>query len=524
MDAIRNVLFIMCDQLRADHLACYGHPRMRTPNLDALAARGARFDRAYVQGSVCGASRMSTYTGRYVSSHGVIWNFVPLPVSHKTLGDHLRPHGVRCAVVGKTHVEPDHEGARRLGIDPRGGAGLLAMEGGFEPYARDDGLWPPGFKVTGNRYCDWLRERGYAGDNPWHDYANSARGAAGEVLSGWQMRWASRPAAIEERHSETPYTTDRALDFMREAAGQPWVLHLSYIKPHWPYVAPAPFHARYGPDDILPAVRAEAERTGAHPVMAGFQRDLPGRSFSRDEVRRAVIPVYMGLVEQIDQHLGRLFDFMAAHGLDRDTLVIFTSDHGDYLGDHWLGEKELFHEPIVRVPLIVADPRPQADATRGAAVDALVEAIDLAPTILDSMGLPQPAEWLEGSSLLPLLHGRTREGKPFVVSENSYAFRDEVRLPLRQPVERCHMTMLRTARWKLVHFEDLPPQLFDLQEDPGELADLGRSPGHAAVRDELRGLLFDWLRARRRSPTIAPGAIEQWNRREREAGILIGAW
>jgi len=140
------------------------------------------------------------------------------------------------------------------------------------------------------------------------------------------------------------------------------------------------------------------------------------------------------------------------------------------------------------------------------------------------MGLPQPAEWLEGSSLLPLLHGRTREGKPFVVSENSYAFRDEVRLPLRQPVERCHMTMLRTARWKLVHFEDLPPQLFDLQEDPGELADLGRSPGHAAVRDELRGLLFDWLRARRRSPTIAPGAIEQWNRREREAGILIGAW
>lgn len=141
---IRHVLFIMCDQLRADYLSCYGHPRLHTPHIDGLAERGVRFERAYVQGAVCGASRMSTYTGRYVSSHGAMWNFVPLSVGQKTLGEHVRPHGIRCALVGKTHVEADQEGARRLGMDVSQGAGLLAMEGGFEPYARDDGIWQIG--------------------------------------------------------------------------------------------------------------------------------------------------------------------------------------------------------------------------------------------------------------------------------------------------------------------------------------------------------------------------------------------
>lgn len=522
---IRHVLFIMADQLRADYLSCYGHAKLRTPHIDALARRGMRFTKAYVQGSVCGASRMSTYTGRYVSSHGAIWNFVPLSVGQRTLGDHLRPHGVRCAVVGKTHVEADGEGAKRLGLDTGHGEGLLAMEGGFEPYARDDGVWPPGFKVSGNAYCDWLRERGYTGDNPWHDYANSGRGDRGEVLSGWQMRWADKPAAIREEHSETPYTTDRAIDFMREAGDQPWVLHLSYIKPHWPYVAPAPYHAMYSASDVQAAQRSERERIDPHPVVAGFQRYTPSRSFSRDEVRETVIPVYMGLVKQLDDHLGRLFDHLRDSGLERDTLVVFTSDHGDYLGDHWLGEKELFHDPIVRVPLIVADPRAQADGTRGTICKELVEAIDLLPTMLDGLGLPLPHEWLEGQTLQPLLHGAAgARGKDMVVCENTFAFRDDVRLPTGRPVEGCQMTMLRTARWKYIHYEGLAPQLFDLDADPWELVDLGRDPAYADVREEMLGRMFDWLRQRRCSPTITREAIESWNRRELAAGIDIGVW
>lgn len=522
---LRNVLFIMADQLRWDYLACSGHPTIRTPYIDALAARGVRFTNAFVQGPVCGASRMSTYTGRYVTSHGSAWNFVPLSVSQKTLGDHLRPLGVRCAVVGKTHVEADMEGAARLGIDTESDAGRLAMHGGFEPYERDDGIWPPGFKVEGNRYCDYLRRQGYGGDNPWHDYANSSLGADGALHSGWNLRWAREPARVAEEHSETPYMTRRAMDFITEQGDKPWVLHLSYIKPHWPYVAPDPYHAMYGARDVLPAQRTPQEKADPHPVYRGFMNYTPSTTFSRDEVRETVVPTYMGLISQIDDQVGRLMHFLKETGRDQDTLIVFTSDHGDYLGDHWLGEKELFHDVIVKVPMIVVDPRREADVSRGKACDAIVESIDLAPTFLAALGHPWPREWLEGDSLEPLLHGRPGQWrKDMAVAENTFAFRDSVRLPIGAPVDRCNMTMVRTREWKYVHVDGLRPMLFDLVGDPQELQDLGASAAHADVRERMQRRLLDWLFCRRRITGISAAGIETWNTRELKAGIDIGVW
>ncbi len=522
---MKNVLFIMADQLRWDYLACYGHPTIHTPNLDALAARGMRFTHAFVQGSVCGASRMSTYTGRYVTSHGAIWNFVPLPLGHKGIGDHLRPHGVRCAVVGKTHVEPDLDGARRLGVDPESAEGQLALQAGFEPYERDDGLLPNGFPNADNRYCAYLREHGCQSANPWHDFANSSIGPDGQLHSGWRMRYAREPARIDARHSETPYMTRRAMEFIEQQGERPWVLHLSYIKPHWPYVAPAPYHAMYGASDVVAARRSEAERVNPHPVLRGFMDYGPSRSFSVDAVRECVIPTYMGLITQIDDAVGELLEFLRRSGRDRDTMIVFTSDHGDYLGDHWLGEKEMFHDTVVKVPLIVVDPSPQADVTRGSSCDALVEAIDLAPTFLQALGLPVASEWIEGRSLLNLLRGAPGvAGKEFVVCENSFAFRDCVREPLGLPVEKCHTTMLRTRRWKYVHFASLRPMLFDLECDPDEFVDLGASPEHGSVRGELRAKLLDWLYARRRTTTMSPRAMAQWTQREVKAGFDIGVW
>jgi arylsulfatase A-like enzyme len=522
---LRNVLFIMADQLRWDYLSCAGHPTLRTPNLDALAARGVRFANAFVQGPVCGASRMSTYTGRYVTSHGSAWNFVPLSVAQKTLGDHLQPHGVRCAVVGKTHVEADEDGAARLGLDITQDPGRRVMEGGFEPYERDDGILPPGFKAEGNHYCDYLRAQGYGGDNPWHDHANSSLGADGELHSGWNLRWAREPARVEERHSETPYMTRRAMDFITEQGEQPWVLHLSYIKPHWPYVAPAPYHALYGPEDIVPVQRDAGERADPHPVYRGFMDYTPSRTFSQDGVRETVIPTYMGLIGQVDDQIGQLMQFLKDSGRDQDTLIVFTSDHGDYLGDHWLGEKELFHDAIVKVPLIVVDPRASADVTRGSVCDEIVEAIDLAPTFLDCLGLPQPQEWLEGQSLRTLLHGEAGAWlKDQAVCENTFAFRDCVRLPIGAPVDRCNMTMVRTHEWKYVHVDGLRPLLFDLVNDPQEFNDLGASPAHAAIREQMQRRLLDWLFRRRRTTGISPDGIETWNVRELKAGIDIGVW
>ena len=196
----KNILFIMCDQLRWDYLSCYGHPRLATPHIDALAAKGVRFTRAYVQSPVCGASRMSFYTGRYVQSHGASWNGVPLKVGEMTLGDYLRPLGLQTVLVGKTHMRADQEGMERLGIDPGSIIGVRVAECGFDPYERDDGLHgigPDGrYDPQVPRYNRYLNDKGYAGDNPWHDWANAAQGEGNKLASGWAMRHARKPARV----------------------------------------------------------------------------------------------------------------------------------------------------------------------------------------------------------------------------------------------------------------------------------------------------------------------------------------
>lgn len=197
----KNVLFIMCDQLRADYLSCYGHPHLHTPNIDA---RGVRFSRAYVQSTVCGPSLMCTYTGRYMRSHGSTQNGVPLKVGEMTLGDHLRPLGVRTTLVGKTHMVADAEGMARLGIDPGSVIGVHLSECGFEPFERDDGLHPDGPYSPDPAYDAYLRAQGFAGDNPWEHWANSGEAPDGSLQNGWLWSHADKPARLPDAHSETP--------------------------------------------------------------------------------------------------------------------------------------------------------------------------------------------------------------------------------------------------------------------------------------------------------------------------------
>ena len=519
-----NILFVMADQLRADYLGCAGHATLRTPSIDGLARRGIRFERAFVQSPVCGGSRMSFYTGRYNATHGASYNNIPLRIDEKTVGDYLRPLGYRVALVGKTHFKPDDDAMRRLGIDPGTGPGLLASQCGFEAYEWDDGLHPDISADPDLPYNRWLRQKGYPGDNPWHGWANSVQAEDGTILSGWSMRHAGLPARVREEHSETAYMTDRALDFVDEAGDAPWCLHLSYIKPHWPYVAPAPYHAMYGPADILPANRSERERIDPHPVMAAFMAHEESVNFARDEVRQTVIPTYMGLITQFDAHLGRVLAHLERRGIAERTIVIVTSDHGDYLGDHWLGEKDLFHEEATRIPLVVVDPRPEADGTRGTVQASLTEAIDLLPTFVDwAGGEPQPHR-LEGRSLRPLLAGAVPgDWRDAVFCDSDFSLR-HARRTLGLAPHRARGYMVRTERWKYVFFEDLPPQLFDLEADPGELDDLGRAPGHEAVRETLERRLFAWFRARRMRVTISDDEVERRTGSAKARGYRFGEW
>lgn len=527
-----NILWIMCDQLRFDYLGCYGHPHLSTPNIDALAARGVRFCNAYVQSTVCGPSRMSAYTGRYMRSHGSTWNGVPLRVGEPTLGDHLREAGMRCVLVGKTHMAADTEGMERLGIDPDSIIGVRASECGFEPYERDDGLHPGGAYGTDPAYNAYLRDKGYAGDNPWQDWANAAEGD-GAPLNGWLWKHADKAARVREEDSETPYMTRLAMDFIDEAtrAGQPWCAHLSYIKPHWPYIAPAPYHDMYGPEHVLPPVRAPHERDNPHPIYRAFLEERHAVNMSREGVRETVIPAYMGLIRQIDDQLGLLFSFLAERGLDRNTVIVFSSDHGDYLGDHWLGEKYLFHDPSVKIPLIIADPSPASDATRGTVSDALVEMIDLAPTFLDLAGGAPKPHVLEGHSLLPLLHGTDAgELRSCVFSEYDFAA-DAVRPKLGTSVQDSRMTMVFDGRYKLVDCRHLPPILFDLREDPQELTDLGQSQAHGAIRARLLDAVRQWYHDCRNRITMPDAAFAEDDALllaggdpTLRSGVTIGYW
>jgi arylsulfatase A-like enzyme len=508
----------MFDQLRWDYLSCYGHPHLQTPNIDRLAAKGVRFDRAYIQSPICGSSRMSTYTGRYVHSHGASWNGIPLKVGEMTMGDHLRKAGMECWLVGKTHMRADAEGMARLGLEPDSLIGARVAECGFDVFERDDGMLPEGpdgyYDPDGAKeYNKYLTAKGYESDNPWHDFANSGLDADGNVLSGWFLKHSTEAANIAEEDSETPYLTGRGIEFMDTHDG-PWCCHLSFIKPHWPYIVPEPYASMYGPDDVLPVNRSKAERDNAHPVLRAFMDTKIGQTFSRQEVREAVIPAYMGLIKQADDQMGRLFDWMEKTGRMEDTMIVLTSDHGDFLGDHWMGEKTFFH-----------DASTAADATRGTVCDALVESIDLAPTFLDVAGGADASHILEGHSLLPILQGTQAETpRDVVICEYDYSA-SPLAEKLNASVRDAVMFMVADRKWKLIHCEGgHRPLLFDLENDPQELTDLGDSADNADIIAQMYEHLFTWTRRQSQRTTRSEAQLIEMRTKSRGRGVVVGIY
>lgn len=521
----------MFDQLRFDYLSCTGHPHLETPNIDRLAARSLRFSRCYVQSPVCGASRMSFYTGRYVSSHGAAWNNVPLKVGEVTLGDHLREGGMDAVLIGKTHMKVDARGMARLGLTPDSVIGARVAECGFDAFVRDDGLWGEGpdgaYDQKPSPYKAYLKSRGYDGENPWHDYANAGVDGDGNIASGWLYENAALPANIREEDSETPWLTREAIRFMEGRQSRPetpWLCHLSYIKPHWPYIVPSPYHDMYGPEHFLPCIRHEDELRDPNPVYAAFAGNVIGQAFRKETVRTNVLGAYMGLIKQIDDQMGVLFTYLEQSGLMDSTMIVITSDHGDYMGDHWLGEKDLFHEPSVKVPLIIYDPSSKADRTRGKVSDALVESIDLAPTFMDFVGLSPRDEMLEGRSLMPLLYGQIPDQwREFVVSEYDFSASAMADVLNLSP-EDARLFMVADEKWKFVHAEGgLPPMLFDLENDPDELRDLGRNPAYEKVIRSFANKLFEWARRPAQRTTMSKAELVARRERGDHTGIILGS-
>ena len=522
-----NILFIMCDQLRADYLSCYGHPHIRTDNIDKLASLGVRFSRAYCQAPLCGPSRASFYTGRYMSSHGVMGNGDPLKIGELTLGDYLRQIGMAAVVVGKSEGYPNRKALEIFNIDLHSEEGRCQSNNGFYPFEAYSGLYPDSMLPDALGYVEYLRNNQLNGNNPWERWVNSAINSAGERVSGWQMRNAGLAACVPEEHSETAFITKRAIDFLDSVDdADSWCMHLSYIKPHWPYLAPDPYHNLYNVRHVLPAIRHDGERKDPHPVYNAFMLENYSQNFSKEEVRSKVIPTYMGLIHQVDDYIGEVIGCLERKDWLKDTIIVFTSDHGDYLGDHWLGEKDLFHNASARIPLIIYDPSEEANDSRGKIVEDLVQAIDVCPTLLEAVGADPAIERLEGRSLLPLIRneGDSLASREAVISEINFSSRGP-RLRLRLNPYDCRAYMVQTNEWKFIFYRNFPPQLFDLKNDPNEFFDLGADPRYDKVRQKFHNYLFDWmgsLKTRTEVPFFdtydsTPALTEEF-------GIMIGHW
>lgn len=518
----------MYDQLRHDYLSCGGHPHLQTPHFDRIASLGVRFSRCYVQSPVCGSSRMSFYTGRYVSSHGAAWNNYPLKVGELTLGDHLRDCGMDAWLVGKTHMKVDEKGLSRLGISAESVIGARVAECGFDIHVRDDGLWGSGpegaYDPKPSPYNAYLKDKQYPGDNPWHDYANAGVEDDMQIASGWLLKHTDKPANIREEDSETPWLTRCGIEFIQKQSDTPWLCHLSFIKPHWPYIVPKPYHDMYSTDDLIPVVRSESEKENAHPVYQSYFENAIAKAICAPGIREKVIPAYMGLVKQCDDQLGELLAFLESSGRMKDTMIVLTSDHGDYLGDHWLGEKDLFHECSVKVPLIIYDPSADADASRGTVCDELVESIDLTATFIEVAGGEVPGHIVEGKSLLPFLHNKAdlTQWREFAVSEFDYSSTAQA-VKLGVTPRDARLFMIADKRWKFMHAEGgFRPMLFDLQTDPNELNDLGESQDHRDVINKMYDRLARWARRPSQRTTISDADINNKRGKSRRKGVLLG--
>lgn len=438
-----NILWYCTDQQRFDTIGALGNPYVRTPVVDQLVREGVAFTHAYCQSPICTPSRSSFMTGMYPSRlHNTRNGNETFPDSPPVITKLMADSGYRCGMIGKFHLQSS--GHR---TEPRIDDGFSYWK--FSHAPRDD--WQ-----EGHHYAEWVRERG--GD------LDALRESEDRV-----------PAELHQ----TTWASDCALEFLRQQDGSdPWLLNINVYDPHPPFIPPRTYAEQFDPDEMPGPHFLETDLKHQAKLQAvDFQDDIRTPA-EHDAFRRQAC--YYAMIAQIDDQLARILAYLDQHDARENTVVIFTSDHGEALGDHGLMFKGCrFYEGLVRVPLIFHCP----DRVRSnVQVDALVELTDLSATLLELAGLDQP-EYMQGKTLLPMLTGDAKPGehRQFVRSEYFDALD-----PHFTGGSGTYATMYRDRRYKLsmYHDHDLG-ELYDLQEDPWEHHDLWDDPDHQAVKHEL---------------------------------------
>jgi len=482
-----NILFITCDQWRGDSLSAVGHPVVRTPNVDALAAEGVLFTSHYAGAAPCSPARACLYTGLYQMNNRVCRNGTPLDARHDTIALAARRLGYDPTLFGYTDVSPDPR--RHAPLDPV----LTTYEGvlpGFTPRQ----LLPEHQR----QWLSWLRMRGVDASAGFPDI-HQATGRSDNVIS-------RNPPVYGRDQTPTAFIAGEFIRWLGEQPqARPWFAHLSFISPHPPFVVPAPFNTMYDAADGPGFNRQENWRREAavHPWLAwelGRQKQHKFVVGTKGKVRdwdedafRAIRALYFGMISEVDDQLGRLWAALRAVDAWDDTVIVWTADHAEMMGDHHMLGKGGFYDQSYHVPLVIRDPRQRKAA--GRRVDAFTEAVDIAPTLVDIMG-GAPADHLDGRSLQSFLAGQSptdwRDCAHWEFDYRSISKGTAERHFGLRP-QQCNLAVIRSRRYKYVHFGGgLPPLLLDLADDPGELRNLARDPGHAAIRLDFAERLLAW--------------------------------
>ena len=477
---MKNVLFITADQWRGNCLSTLGH-RVQTPHLDALAASGTLFKRHFSNAVPCGPSRASLHTGMYLQNHRSGTNGTPLDARFTNWALETRHHGYDPVLFGYTDTAND---PRQFAEDD---PILTSYEGplpGIKPVLQM-GTFP-------DAWAKWLEDLGYPIPEPnWKLYTEKAPHVEYEAGGDY-----AAPLKIPAKHHDTRFMVDQVIDYIGQV-DQSFCVHLSLLRPHPPWVAPHPYNELYPPQELDDFVRAEDLETEAaqHPFLQEMLAKRHYRASSDDKKLLRLKSSYYGLMTEVDTSLGRLFDYLKAAGHWDNTLIIFTSDHGEQIGDHHLLGKLGYFDASYHIPLIIRDPNKVAES-QGQIVDRFTENIDIMPTLLEWLDLPVPHQ-CDGQSLLPLIQTGQPAGYWRDAAHWEYDFRDipageaqESRLGLSP--HQCTLNVIRSEHYKYVHFTQLPPLFFDLREDPHELINLADHPEYQSLVLEYAQRLLSW--------------------------------
>lgn len=503
-----NILFVICDQLRADHLGFGGNSVVRTPNIDAIANGGTVFDKAFVNNPVCMPNRSTIMTGRMPSAHGVVFNDRSLDPNANTFVRQLRSAGWKTALIGKSHLQ---HGMSREAVTPSSLAPgrTSPLDRGWdtvehqeryesgEVVSCDDFYGFEHIELTighgawsGGHHYQWARAKGAT-----HEQLRSGLDPQADVPDRSPEWWQVHAAPFPDEFYSTTYVTERTIDFIETAASDdaPWMTWCSYPDPHHPMSPPEPWFSRHNPDNIdLPS---HFEDPGEHwprhlqflrsldPHPGGFDQYVLPFGPTKAQARHAIAATY-GMIEAIDHGVGQIIDSLERTGQADNTIVVFTSDHGDMMGDHGLMLKGVMHfEGVLRVPLAINVPGQSASRTT-----SLAASIDLPHTILDLCGIAA-YQGMQGTSLVPVLTDPTADVRSSVLVEDDFPSAELV------PGMPIKTRTVVTDRHRFTRDSDGFEMLYDLDTDPDELTNLAQLKPDLRIRSSLLTALTDSMLA-----------------------------